>query len=218
MLRDPSPGTPAPHRVTELHALCRLLPHSVIDTGRFQPLAPSCPSERTADHAAQRGPCKPPAGALHGICATASGPASSHFAGNPRRILVFSNHRDESRRPSEQRRAGVYVRAKEDPMLRTSDDLQINGQRLRARADLNVPMQDGKVTDDRLIRTIARTVALGGPLGAAEITGLERATQAVIRHVARRTRDGGPTNVAEISGIFREKARSAHHGGGWEQQ
>lgn len=99
-------------------------------------------------------------------------------------------------------------------MLRTSDDVQINGQRLLARADLNVPMQDGKGTDVRWIRTIARTAVSNGPLGAAEITGFERATQAIIRHLARRARDGGPTSVAEINEIFREKARSARHKGG----
>lgn len=42
--------------------------------------------------------------------------------------------------------------------FRTIDDLDVAGKRVLVRADLNVPMQDGKITDDTRIRRFAPTV------------------------------------------------------------
>src|SRR5687768_4845185 len=43
--------------------------------------------------------------------------------------------------------------------FQTLDDLQPEGKRVLVRADLNVPMQDGKVTDATRIERLAPTIA-----------------------------------------------------------
>src|SRR5436853_5348654 len=51
------------------------------------------------------------------------------------------------------------------PRFRTVDDLDVSGKRVLVRADLNVPVKDGKVTDatriERLAPTIEALVAKG---------------------------------------------------------
>src|SRR5271163_2738834 len=44
------------------------------------------------------------------------------------------------------------------PRFRTIDDLDVSGKRVLLRADLNVPMKDGKVTDRTRIERLAPTI------------------------------------------------------------
>ena len=52
------------------------------------------------------------------------------------------------------------------PRFRTLDDLDVAGKRVLVRADLNVPVRDGKVTDatriERLAPTLAAIIERGG--------------------------------------------------------
>ena len=42
--------------------------------------------------------------------------------------------------------------------FRTLDDLDVNGKRVLVRVDLNVPMEDGEVTDATRIERVAPTI------------------------------------------------------------
>src|ERR1051326_1772355 len=44
------------------------------------------------------------------------------------------------------------------PRFRTTDDLDVAGKRVLLRADLNVPVKDGKVTDATRIERLAPTI------------------------------------------------------------
>ena len=44
------------------------------------------------------------------------------------------------------------------PRFRTLDDLDVAGKRVLVRADLNVPVKDGKVTDATRIERLAPTI------------------------------------------------------------
>src|SRR5271154_2230908 len=44
------------------------------------------------------------------------------------------------------------------PRFRTIDDLDVSGKRVLLRADLNVPVKDGKVTDRTRIERLAPTI------------------------------------------------------------
>src|SRR5204863_364124 len=56
-------------------------------------------------------------------------------------------------------------REKPMPRFRTVDDLDVSGKRVLVRADLNVPVKDGKVTDATRIERLAPTIeALGAAL------------------------------------------------------
>src|SRR5436190_22941215 len=50
-------------------------------------------------------------------------------------------------------------REKPMPRFRTVDDLDVSGKRVLLRADLNVPVKDGKVTDATRIERLAPTIA-----------------------------------------------------------
>src|SRR6266702_4451185 len=54
------------------------------------------------------------------------------------------------------------------PRFRTLDDLDVSGKRVLLRADLNVPVKDGKVTDatriERLAPTIETLIAKGAKI------------------------------------------------------
>src|SRR5207244_10838736 len=49
-------------------------------------------------------------------------------------------------------------REKPMPRFRTVDDLDVSGKRVLVRADLNVPVKDGKVTDATRIERLAPTI------------------------------------------------------------
>src|SRR5947208_10198019 len=49
-------------------------------------------------------------------------------------------------------------REKPMPRFRTVDDLDVRGKRVLVRADLNVPVKDGKVTDATRIERLAPTI------------------------------------------------------------
>src|SRR3954454_11067083 len=65
-------------------------------------------------------------------------------------------------------RSGKSIRKGASPMprFRTLDDLDVAGKRVLVRADLNVPVRDGKVTDatriERLAPTIGNIIERGG--------------------------------------------------------
>src|SRR3954453_1826144 len=50
-------------------------------------------------------------------------------------------------------------REKPMPRFRTVDDLDVSGKRILVRADLNVPVKDGRVTDATRIERVAPTLA-----------------------------------------------------------
>lgn len=53
--------------------------------------------------------------------------------------------------------------------MKTIEDLQVDGQRVFVRADLNVPLSDGRITDDGRIRAVAPTIAKLVAVGAKVI-------------------------------------------------
>ncbi len=74
------------------------------------------------------------------------------------------------------------------PNFRTLDDLDVKGKRVLVRADLNVPMKDGKITDSSRIDRQAPTIKELADKGAKVIVALPfRAAQGQARavHVAR---------------------------------
>jgi phosphoglycerate kinase len=62
-----------------------------------------------------------------------------------------------------------FLGAEEMPNFRTLDDLDVRGKRVLVRADLNVPMKDGKVTDSSRIDRQAPTIAELSDKGAKVI-------------------------------------------------
>ena len=63
------------------------------------------------------------------------------------------------------------------------DDINVKGQRVLVRCDFNVPLQDGKITDEnRLVAslpTIKKLIADGGKLSFAHILVSQRAKQSL---------------------------------------
>src|SRR5438270_10475899 len=57
-------------------------------------------------------------------------------------------------------------REKPMPRFRTVDDLDVAGKRVLLRADLNVPVKDGKVTDATRIERLAPTIEALIEMGA----------------------------------------------------
>src|SRR5262249_55101921 len=64
--------------------------------------------------------------------------------------------------------AGGFYKAVFMPTFRSLDDADVKGKRVLVRVDLNVPMQDGKVTDstriEEIVPTIAELVEKGGKI------------------------------------------------------
>ena len=76
------------------------------------------------------------------------------------------------------------------PRFRTLDDLDVAGKRVLVRADLNVPVRDGKVTDATRIERLAPTIARD-----------RRARRQADRDVAFRPAEGaGPVAIAAPAG------------------
>jgi 3-phosphoglycerate kinase len=105
--------------------------------------------------------------------------------------VVLSKHRDEYR-PARCRRLNMSARKH---MLRTLDDLQIKDRRVLVRADLNVPVKDGKLTDDQRIRAAAPTIREIVERGSSPVV-MSHLGKPIARHIAKRTREGHLTSVA----------------------
>ena len=85
------------------------------------------------------------------------------------------------------------------PRFRTLDDLDVAGKRVLVRADLNVPVKDGKVTDATRIERLAPTIEALIAKGAQ-----------VDRDVAFRPPEGArPVAIAAPAGRAAEPRRSA---------
>lgn len=108
--------------------------------------------------------------------------------------------------------------------FRTLDQADLRGKRVLVRVDLNVPMADGKVTDDTRIRAVAPTIAeisdkggraillahLGRPKGAPDPAFSLRPVVPALVAVL-----GKPVAFAEVcSGAAAEKAVAAMRDGG----
>ena len=92
----------------------------------------------------------------------------------------------------------------------TVDDIRVSGKKVLVRCDFNVPMKDGKITNDKRIvaalPTIKKLIADGGSGGGAE--GDLRARQTTVnqrlsqRHGVRRVIDGDNRHNADSGKLF----------------
>jgi len=74
--------------------------------------------------------------------------------------------------------------------MKTIDDLPVHGQRVLVRLDLNVPMVDGKITDDGKIRACLPTL----------VTLLQRGAEVVVcSHLGRP--DGMPSPACSLAPV-----------------
>src|SRR5438067_1095048 len=73
------------------------------------------------------------------------------------------------------------------PQLRTLDDLDVKGKRVLVRADLNVPMKNGKVADASRIERQAPTIRELSDKGARVIGGAKVSTEiALLENLVRK--------------------------------
>ena len=102
------------------------------------------------------------------------------------------------------------------PRFHTLDDLDVAGKRVLLRADLNVPVKDGKVTDatriERLAPTIEALIAQGRQ-GRRDVAFRppERARPVAIAAAAGRAAEPGDRRAA---GAFRRRTASARRPSG----
>ena len=120
------------------------------------------------------------------------------------------------------------------PRFRTVDDLDVSGKRVLVRADLNVPIKDGKVTDatriERLVPTIEALIAKGAkvivmshfgrPKGPdpsqslrAVVEPLSRAARAQAEVLGADLGAGGEVDAAPRGPAGRRAARASPRGG-----
>src|SRR5205085_6303542 len=91
-------------------------------------------------------------------------------------------------------------REKPMPRFRTVDDLDVSGKRVLVRADLNVPVKDGRVTDATRIERLAPTIKVlidkrakvvvmshfGRPKGRDEANSLRQLVEPLSRAIGGR--------------------------------
>ncbi|CND97720.1 phosphoglycerate kinase [Mycobacterium tuberculosis] len=103
--------------------------------------------------------------------------------------------------------------------MRTIDDLDVAGKRVLVRADLNVPLQDGAITDDGRIRASLPTIEALRAKGAKVIVCAhlgrpkgEVKPEFSLAPVARRLGELLGTDVAFASDVVGDSARAAAEG------
>ena len=89
------------------------------------------------------------------------------------------------------------------PAFRTLDDLQVKGKRVLVRADLNVPMKDGAVTDTVRIERQAPTIRELSDKGARVIvlSHFDRPKGKVVPSMSLKVLVGPLSNALDITVI-----------------
>ena len=93
------------------------------------------------------------------------------------------------------------------PRFRTLDELDVAGKRVLLRADLNVPIKDGKVTDATRIERLAPTIEALLAKNARVVVMSPRPGSAVAEIAIDLARPRRPTDLAVVE--LRERALKA---------